>query len=88
MVSAEHQVQQRAGPEHPIELPDEVDQKACQGKDHQGEPESTAQHEIPVGRGRVVPEEAPVLGEAQQTHRHDVNGDAAQHDVEEGSDEE
>ena len=69
---------------HPVELPDEIDEEARQGEDGQRGQESAAQHEVPVLLGRVVPEQAPVLGQPQQAHRHHVDHDRAEGDVEEG----
>jgi len=88
VIPAEQKVHQGSGTEHPVELPDEVDEKAHQGEDGQRHQESAAQYEILVAIGPVVLEEPPQLEEPEQAHRHDVDHDRAQGDVEEGPDEE
>ena len=74
--------------QHPVELPDEVDEKAHQGEDGQRHHESAAQHEILVALGLVVLEEPAQLEAPEQAHRHRVDDHGAQGDVEEGPDEE
>ena len=88
VIPAQQETHQRSGTEHPVELADEVDEEARQREDGQRHQESATQDEILVLLGRVVREQAPVLGEPQHAHRHDVDDGRAQGDVEEGPDEE
>ncbi len=88
VIAAEQEVHQRAGSEHAVELPDEVDEEAGQRKADQGHDEPAAQHEISILLRSVVSERAAVLEDAEQTSRHGVDGDRTQGDVEEGADEE
>ena len=87
VVAAEQEVHQRARAEHPVELPDEVDEEAGQREDDQRHHEPAAQHEISILLRPVVAEQAAVLEDAEQAPRHGVDGDRAQGDVEEGADE-
>ena len=88
MIPAPFEYEVAESAEHAIELPDEVDQEAHERQDHQGHSEPAAEHEVPVLRGRVVLQKAPMFGEAQQTHGDNMNGGGTEEDVEERPDEE
>ena len=49
---------------------------------------AAAAHEVAILPGAEVTQHAAVLGQPQQGHRHGVNGDGAEGDVEEGAHEE
>ena len=88
MIAAQQEVHQRARPQHPVELPHDVDDEADQREDHQRQHEAAAAHEVAILPGAEVTQHAAVLGQPLQGHRHGVNGDGAEGDVEEGAHEE